>query len=61
MPHEMMIALRIIFALFCLMIVRDIWLLIKENKKRGVKKYFKYPMTMSIGERLRKKNRHFKW
>ena len=61
MPREMIVALNIIFSLFCLMIVRQIWLLIKENKKKGVKSYFKSPMTMSIGERLKRKNRHFKW
>jgi len=35
MPHEMITALTIIFALICLRIVRQIWLLQKENKKRG--------------------------
>ncbi|MCK4328287.1 hypothetical protein KAX02_00435 [candidate division WOR-3 bacterium] len=61
MPKEMIVALTIIFALFCLMIVRTIWLLRKENNKKGVKDYIKYPMTMSIGERLKRKNRHFRW
>ena len=62
MPKEMIVALTLIFALFCLMIVRQIWLLRKENKsKKGVKDYIKYPMTMSIRERLRRKNRHFRW
>ena len=61
MPREMIVALNLIFTLFCLMTVRTIWLLRKENKKKGVKSYFKHPMTMSIKERLRRKNRHFKW
>ena len=55
MPREMIVALNIIFSLFCLMIVRQIWLLIKEKKKEV--KYFKHPMTMSIGERIRRKNK----
>jgi len=33
MPYEMMIALRIIFALFLAMIARTAWLKIKEKKK----------------------------
>jgi len=61
MPHELTIALTVIFALFCLQIVRTIWLLRKENKKKGVRIYNREPMTMSIGERLRGKHRHFKW
>ena len=62
MPKEIIVALTLIFTLFCLMIVRQIWLLRKENKsKKGVKDYIKYPMTMSIRERLRRKNRHFRW
>ena len=62
MPKEMIVALTLIFTLFCLMIIRTIWLLRKENKsKEGVKDYIKYPMTMSIGERMRRKNRHFRW
>ncbi|MCK4448184.1 MAG: hypothetical protein KAW56_14020 [Candidatus Marinimicrobia bacterium] len=35
MPKEMIVALTIIFALLCLMIVRTIWLLRKENNKGG--------------------------
>jgi len=31
MPHEMIVALRIIFALFVLMAVRTAWLLHKEK------------------------------
>lgn len=62
MPKEMIFALTVIFGLFCLMIVRTIWLLKQENKsKRGVKSYFKYPMTMSIGERMKRKHIPFKW
>ena len=62
MPKEMIVALTLIFALFCLMIIRTIYLLHKDKKsKKGVKDYIKYPMTMSIGERMRRKNRHFKW
>ena len=59
MPHEMMIALTVIFALFCGMIIRTIWLLQKENKKKGVRIYNREPMKMSIGERLRRKHKHF--
>jgi len=62
MPQELIIVLTLIFGLFILMIARTIWLLRKENEsKKGVKSYFKHPMTMSIGERMRRKNRHFKW
>ena len=35
MPKEMIVALNIIFALLCLRIVRQIWLLRKENNKGG--------------------------
>jgi TRAP-type C4-dicarboxylate transport system permease small subunit len=35
MPKEMIVALNIIFALLCLRIVRQIWLLRKENKSKG--------------------------
>ncbi|MCK4446013.1 MAG: hypothetical protein KAW56_02920 [Candidatus Marinimicrobia bacterium] len=35
MPKEMIVALTLIFALFCLMIVRTIWLLRQENKIKG--------------------------
>jgi len=51
MPHEMITALTIIFALICLRIVRQIWLLRKENKKR--RRYHDY-----INGRFYRK---FKW
>ena len=58
MAKEMIVALNIIFTLSVLMIVRQIWLLRKENKsKKGVKSHFKYPMTMSIRERIKRKGR----
>ena len=60
MARELIVALNIIFSLFCLMIVRTIWLLRKENKKKGVS-YYRSPLTMSISERLKRKNRHFRW
>ena len=59
MPREMIVALNLIFSLIVLMIVRTIWLLRKENKKKEVK-YFKYPMTMSIGERIKRK-KYSRW
>jgi len=47
MPQEMMIALRIIFALFLLMIARTVWLLIKEKKKEH--KYINQVKNMKGG------------
>ena len=35
MPKEMIVALTIIFALFCLRIARQIWLLRKEKPNKG--------------------------
>ena len=40
MPKEMIVALTLIFALFCLMIVRQIWLLRKANKGGERMKHF---------------------
>ena len=59
MARELVVALNIIFTLICLMIVRQIWLLRKENKRKGVK-YFKYPLTMSIGDRIKRK-KNLRW
>lgn len=62
MAREMIVALNIIFTLIVLMIVRTVWLLIKEKKRiKGVKSYFKSPMTMSIGERIKRERRHLRW
>lgn len=60
MPREMIVALNIIFSLICLMIVRTIWLLRKENKKKGVKTYYESPLTMSIKERIKRK-KNLRW
>ena len=42
MPQEMMIALTVIFALFCIMIIRTIWLLRQENKSKGGRRMGKH-------------------
>ena len=40
MAREMIVALNLIFTLFVLMIVRTIWLLRKEKKRKEVKSHF---------------------
>jgi len=36
MPHEMMIALKVIFGMFVVMISRIAWLMKKDKKEKGI-------------------------
>ena len=56
-----MILVEIGFWWLIAMIIYYTYRWIKEKKRiKGVKEYFKSPLTMSIGERMRKK-RHLRW
>ena len=51
-----MIFVYIVFIWIVAMIIYYTWKWRKEKKRiKGVKSYFKYPMTISIGERTRRK------
>lgn len=52
----------IVFIWIIAMIIYYTWKWRKEKKRiKGVKSYFKYPMTMSIGEGIRRKKNYRKW
>jgi len=61
MPHEMIVALTIIFLLFLVMIARIVWLHIKEKKKE--RKYINRVKNMEGGRSMEKKyfNGRFVW
>ena len=61
MPYEMMIALKVIFGLFLVMIIRTAWLHIKEKKKE--RKFINRIQNMERGESMGEKcfNGRFVW